>query len=160
MKNLEILIRYILLYYPNPAELSKPRLVKLIYLIDWRYTIENGSQFTEIKWIYNHYGPYVNDVIKLMKEKNNIFKVESYNNSYEGTTDKFILIDKSEINIDDSIKNIADKFIGYTYKLTWTNFINLVYSSYPIKNNLKYSFLDLPQLAKEFNKKHPLILNK
>ena len=91
MKNLEKLIRYIILNYPNSNELSKPRLVKLIYLIDWKFTIENGSQFTDIRWIYNHYGPYVNDVINLMKEKKAIFNVESYQNSYEGITDKFTL---------------------------------------------------------------------
>lgn len=152
MKNLENLIRYILLHYPNPLELSKPRLVKLIYLIDWRYTIETGNQYTNINWIYNHYGPYVNDVINLMKEKKQVFKVESYQNNYEGVTDKFTLIDKSEINFETTIKNISDRFIDYTYKLTWSDFINLVYSSYPIKNNLKYSSLDLSTLAKEFNK--------
>lgn len=152
MKNLEELIRYIILHYPNPNELSKPRLVKLIYLIDWKYTIETGSQYTNIRWIYNHYGPYVNDVINLMREKKAIFKVDSYQNNYEGITDKFSLIDKTEILLENNIKEIADKFIEYTYKLTWTEFINLVYSSFPIKSNLKYSTLNLEDLAIEFNK--------
>lgn len=152
MKNLEKLIRYILLNYPNLNELSKPRLVKLIYLIDWKFTIENGSQFTDIRWVYNHYGPYVNDVINLMKEKKAVFNVESYQNSYEGITDKFTLLDKTEILIDENLKKIADSFITLTYKLTWTEFINLVYSSYPIKSNLKYSTLNLEELAVEFKK--------
>lgn len=152
MKNLEELIRYIILHYPNPNELSKPRLVKLIYLIDWKYTIETGFQYTQIRWIYNHYGPYVNDVINLMKKKKTIFKVDSYQNNYEGITDKFSLIDETEILLENNIKEIADKFIEYTYKLTWTEFINLVYSSFPIKSNLKYSTLNLEDLAIEFNK--------
>lgn len=152
MKNLEKLIRYILLNYPNLNELSKPRLVKLIYLIDWKFTIENGSQFTDIRWVYNHYGPYVKDVINLMKEKKAVFNVESYQNSYEGITDKFTLVDKTEILLDENLKKIADKFITLTYKLTWTEFINLVYSSYPIKSNLKYSTLNLEELAVEFNR--------
>ncbi|MBL1219478.1 SocA family protein [Chryseobacterium sp. L7] len=151
MKNLENLIRYILLHYPNLVELSKPRLVKLIYLIDWRYTIENGEQYTNIKWIYNHYGPYVNDIIDLMRKNPMIFQVESYKNSYEGITDKFSLVDKSKVLIDEKVKKIADRFIDFTYSLKWTDFINLVYSSYPIKNNLKYSSLDLVKLAKDFN---------
>lgn len=152
MKNLENLIRYILLNYPNLSELSKPRLVKLIYLIDWRYTIENSKQFTDIEWIYNHYGPYVNDVIELMKKNPDIFKVESYKNSYEGITDKFELLDKTPVKLEEEVKIIADKFIKHTYPLKWTDFINLVYSSFPIKNNLKYSTLDLISLAREFNK--------
>ena len=139
MTNLEILIRYILLNYPNIGELSKPRLVKLIYLIDWKYTIENGKQFTNINWYFNHYGPYVNDIIDLMRIQTEVFQVKSYNNQYEGVTDKFLLIDKSPVNLTSDVKNIIDQFIDYTYKLTWSNFISLVYSSYPIKTSLKYT---------------------
>lgn len=101
MNNLEKLIRYILLSYPNPMELSKPRLVKLIYLIDWKYTIDNGTQYTDIKWIYNNYGPYVNDIIGLMREKKDVFLVETYPNPYGGGyTDKFNLIDQTHIELE------------------------------------------------------------
>lgn len=155
MNNLEKLIRYILLNYPNLQELSKPRLVKLIYMIDWRYTIETGKQYTDINWVYNHYGPYVNDVIELMKQKDNIFKVDTYPNPFGGGfTDKFTLIDKTKVELDKEVRNIADKFINYTYNLIWSDFINLVYSSYPIKVSLKYSTLNLKELAIEFNKLH------
>lgn len=152
MTNLEQLIRYILLKYPNTSELSKPRLVKLIYLIDWKYTIKQGSQYTCINWYFNHYGPYVNDVIDLMRNRPGVFQVNSYNNQYQGITDKFILLDKSQISLSNDIKAITDSFIEYTYKLTWSNFISLVYSSYPIKSSLKYTALDLVKLAEDYKK--------
>ena len=151
MKNLEKLTRYILLKYPNLVELSKPRLVKLIYLIDWKYAIENGVQYTDIDWIYNHYGPYVNDVINLMKEKREIFNVNSYRNSYGTITDKFSLKNDAEIELQDDVKSIADKFINYTHSMPWTEFINTVYSSYPMKESIKYSHLDLVKFAQVFN---------
>jgi len=50
------------------------------------------------------------------------------------------------------VKNIPDLFIDYTYKLTWSNFISLVYSSYPIKTSLKYTNLDLVKMSVEFQK--------
>lgn len=152
MTNLELLIRYILLNYPNIGELSKPRLVKLIYLIDWKYTIENGKQFTNINWYFNHYGPYVNDIIDLMRAQTDVFQVKSYSNQYEGITDKFELIDKSPVTLTPDVKSITDLFIDYTYKLTWSNFISLVYSSYPIKTSLKYTNLDLVKMSVEFKK--------
>ena len=152
MTNLELLIRYILLNYPNIGELSKPRLVKLIYLIDWKYTIENGKQFTNINWYFNHYGPYVNDIIDLMRAQTDVFQVKSYINQYEGITDKFELIDKSPVTLTPDVKSITDLFIDYTYKLTWSNFISLVYSSYPIKTSLKYTNLDLVKMSVEFKK--------
>ncbi|WP_187477896.1 Panacea domain-containing protein [Amniculibacterium sp. G2-70] len=154
MNNLEKLTRYILQKYPDVSELSKPRLVKLIYLIDWRYTIENGHQYTNIKWVYNHYGPYVNDVINLMKSKHEVFNVRSFQNSLGGISDKFELINRDEIILENNIKRIADQFIDYTFKLNWSDFINLVYSSFPIKSNIKYNYLDLVELAKEFNNKN------
>jgi hypothetical protein len=152
MTNLEKLIRYILLEYPNTNELSKPRLVKLIYLIDWKYTIEYGNQYTSINWYFNHYGPYVNDIIDLMRTQPNIFQIKSYNNKYEGITDKFLLTDKTPITLSTDVKYITDLFIDYTYKLTWSNFISLVYSSYPIKSSLKYTNLDLVKMSVEFKK--------
>ncbi len=152
MTNLEKLIRYLLINYPNSLELSKPRLVKLIYLIDWKYTIETGDQYTNINWIYNHYGPYVEDVINVIKSDKAIFKIESSQNPFGGITDKFELIDKTEIILENKIKEVTDLMISYTYKLNWTEFINLIYSSYPIRKNLKYSSLDLKEIAKDFNK--------
>ncbi len=152
MTNLEKLIRYILLNYPSVKELSKPRIVKLIYLIDWKYTTVYNKQFTDIEWYFNHYGPYVNDVIDLMKNKSEVFKVESFQNQYQGITDKFFLLDSSEIILDEKIKQIVDLFIDYTFKLTWTSFINLVYSTYPIKSSPKYTYLNLESLAINFKK--------
>ena len=40
MRKLTELIKYILHTYPKIEELSKPRLVKLIYLIDWKYAMD------------------------------------------------------------------------------------------------------------------------
>jgi len=153
MKRLIDLIVYILNNYPTIEELSKPRLVKLIYLIDWKYTIDFGEQYTNIKWFYNHYGPYVDEVIDTMKQNNDIFEVESYINFYGSESNKFRVIDNNyEISLNDNIKKIADLLIDYTYKLKWNEFIGLVYSTYPIKVNSKYSYLDLKELASEFRK--------
>ena len=152
MKKLIELIKYILYTYPKPEELSKPRLVKLIYLIDWKYAIDHGKQYTDIRWIFNHYGPYVNDVINLMKQNPAEFIVVSRHNPYGGTTDKFWL-NKSkttDIQIDPKAKIITDFLISKTVHLSWSNFISIIYSTYPIKSNLQYSILDLENLAQEY----------
>ena len=154
MKNLIGLIAYILGNYPKLEELSKPRLVKLVYLIDWKYTIDYGKQYTDIKWFYHHYGPYVEDVINVMKQNPDIFQVESYANPYGGESNKFKLINRGyKVNLDSEIKRIADLLMNYTYKLSWNDFIGLVYSTYPIKMNSQYSYLNLEELADEFRKR-------
>jgi hypothetical protein len=152
MKKLIELIKYILEVYPKPEELSKPRLVKLIYLIDWKHAINTKKQYTDIRWIFNHYGPYVNDVINVMKQNPKEFIVSSRENPYGGVTDKFKLNKNSEITIeiDSEVKNITDFLISKTTHLSWSKFISVVYSTYPVKSNLKYSRLDLENLAKEY----------
>lgn len=150
MTNLINLIIYIFRSYPKVEELSKPRLVKLIYLIDWKHTITNGKQATSILWYFNHYGPYVDTVIDLIKNNPEIFQVETRLNAYGGVSDKIKLISKQEIQIEETIKKSCDFIILNTSQMNWTEFINLVYSTYPIKSNSKYTYLNLVEEAKKF----------
>ena len=152
MKNLLDLIIYIFKYYPYPFELSKPRLVKLIYLIDLKHSIESGSQISEIKWFYNHYGPYVEEVIDLIKQRRDLFNVESKTNSMGGSSDRIKLNKDAEVDLTDEYKNTANFIIDKTANMNWSDFISLVYSTYPIKNNSKYSYLNLELEAEKFKK--------
>lgn len=147
------IIKFVLKSYPKPEELSKPRLVKIIYLIDWKYAIDNGKQVSNIDWVFNHYGPYVDDIINLIEIENEIFKLESRQNPYGGITHKFELLNKRKtvINLDDNVQDIVEFIIDKTASLSWSNFISLVYSSYPIKNSTKYSHLNLTTFSKAFN---------
>jgi hypothetical protein len=152
MKNILNIVIYIFRNYPKVEELSKPRLVKLIYLIDWKHTIDNDRQATSINWYFNHYGPYVDTVIDLIKENEKVFNVQSTINSYGGVSDKIKLVSTEEVTIDESIKKSADFIIDNTADKNWTEFINLVYSTYPIKTNSKYTYLDLVADAIKFRK--------
>lgn len=151
MNTLLKLIIYIFQNYPKPGELSKPRLVKLIYLIDWKNAIDHNKQVTDIAWYFNHYGPYVEDVISLIKEKKDIFTVNTSINMYGGLSDRISLINTDlKIELDNETKTSVDFIINNTSNLGWTDFISLVYSTYPIKTNSKYTFLDLESGAEKF----------
>ncbi|EEU8400297.1 SocA family protein [Campylobacter lari] len=52
----------------SKEELTKGRLNKLIYLADWKNCLEYNKQLTNIKWKFNHYGPYID---KIQEEINN-----------------------------------------------------------------------------------------
>ena len=71
------LVRYIVKNYPNKNDLSKARLNKLIYLIDWKSALDNQEQISNIEWIFNHYGPYVND-IELNLRSDDRFSIERH----------------------------------------------------------------------------------
>ena len=60
-------VAYLCSHYPHREELSKARLTKMVYLADWKSALQRGSQLTEIKWQFNHYGPYVDDVVNSVR---------------------------------------------------------------------------------------------
>ena len=147
-------LRYIVRYYPFDFELTKTRLTKLIYLIDWESSLESGAQLTDIEWYFNHYGPYVSDVFDTADEDSDLRIVEKVSNF---GTKKFLVeskIEKSELQfeLNESERKIIDKVIDKTKSMNWNEFIDYVYSTYPIVKSEKYGVLNLVKLAEEYQK--------
>jgi hypothetical protein len=149
MENTIDILKYLFSKYPNPYELSKARVVKMVYLADWRSAITQNKQLTDIKWIYNHYGPYVDDIISLLREDKN-FEITSGLNSYNQPKELIRLSGKVTYNIRETTKEILDFVIAKTSILYWDDFIKLVYSTYPILKEKKLNELNLVKLATEY----------
>jgi arsenite-activated ATPase arsA len=144
-QKLRSVIRYIVKNYPYPDDLTKTRITKLVYLIDWENVKKYGSQMTNIEWYFDHYGPYVSDVLDEADEDKSI-SINSTTSNF-GTV-KYIIRpkrDKKELTYDDltdSDMEIINKVIKDTKAFYWNEFINYVYSTSPIKNSSKYETLD------------------
>lgn len=146
------LARYVIKNYPLPEELSKARLNKIIYLIDWKNSLEYDLQMTDIEWKFNHYGPYV-DRIENELRSDSRFKIENTINFYGGQKNIISLLkDKNFTEPNECEREIIDFIIDKTRRLFWSDFINLVYSTYPIISQEKGSVLNLVQLSKEYKK--------
>ena len=144
------LVRYILKVYPHAKELSKARLNKIIYLIDWKSALEHEKQLTEIDWKFNHYGPYVN-IIEETILSDDRFNIKSRTNIYGNEKNIIEIIqDKDFSEPTEKEQEIIDFVIEKTRKFYWDKFINLVYSTYPIISQEKGSQLNLVELAKEY----------
>ncbi|GGA77857.1 hypothetical protein GCM10008015_18140 [Flavobacterium palustre] len=154
MTKLESIVTYIYQNYPFPLELSKARLVKMIYLADWKNVLLTQQQISETKWYYNHYGPFVKTIIDDIK-KSEYFEIFSSQNSY-GEDKEIIKLKENthpnELNLSSSEKETIDFVINICSKLNWSDFITLVYSTYPIMNSPKMSELNLIKSAKEYLK--------
>lgn len=145
------LIRYIIKTYPHSEELSKARLNKIIYLIDWKFAIEYGKQLTKIEWVFNHFGPYVS-IIEETILSDNRFKIINKKNIYNSPKNVITLV--QDINfIEPSIteQKVIDFIIDKTKKFYWKRFIELVYSTYPIISQERGAKLDLVLLAEEYS---------
>lgn len=155
MTQIKEIIAYICKEYPHKLELSKARLTKLIFLADWKSSINREKQITDIKWIYNHYGPYVDDITRIAQTEN-IFIVETTKNMY-GHNKEIVKLknDNYEPDLTNKEKLILDSIIDISKGLYWNQFLELVYATFPIVNSKKYDELDLVALSlkyKEFKK--------
>lgn len=150
MNRLQLIIAYFCIHYPHQGELSNARLTKLVYLADWFSALVDEVQLTPINWVFNHYGPYVNDVYNAATESAN-FNITNGMNTYGGNK---VVIGYNGEAVDDRLsvrdKQILDAVIEKTERLYFNDFINYVYSTYPIAANDRYSTLDLIELAREY----------
>lgn len=149
MNNLVKILVYIIRNYPFKRELSKARLTKIVYLIDWEYVKKTGHQLTNIQWYYDNYGPFVWDIIDSVKENNHYFNISS-EKTYMGNEKTLVSLNKEyeyNLKINPTEKEIIDLVINQTMKFGWNDFINYVYDTPPVKNSKRYTYLDL----KKFN---------
>lgn len=149
MSNLKEVMSYFCLNYPHPNELSNARLTKLVYLADWFNSLVYGRQATDINWIFNHYGPYVDDIIDTARQEN-IFTITSTQNYY-GDNKNIISCDRNyKPLISNETKSVLDFVIEKTKSMYFNDFIDYIYSTYPISSQSRYINLDLVGLAQEY----------
>lgn len=149
-RKLKDVLVYVCRHYPHKGELSKARVTKMVYLADWRAAITSGHPLTDIEWTFNHYGPYVNDVIEYARA-DPAFAVLSDENMFGAPRELIQVADSDyEPALTDEEQSALDHVIATTHRLYWNDFIDLVYSTYPIRTRPRYSKLDLTGLAKEY----------
>lgn len=149
-------IKYILQTYPHKDQLSASRLTKMLYLSDWKAALEYGYQLTDTNWHFNHYGPYVDDFVKMAKNDEDI-KVTNTSTMFGGNKQLFELSSNCKrcVNLSSQLKEIVDFVINATKDKNYEEFIKLVYSTYPVISSSKYSDLDLVSKAREYKSHIP-----
>lgn len=160
MKKLTQIIAYLLDKYPYKQELSNARVTKMVYLADWRNSIVHNRQISDIDWYFDNYGPFVWDIYNEAKESCDIFNIINDTNIYGGSRKLISLnkiIDYDFISNDEM--NVLDRIIESTKALNWHQFLQMVYSTYPVISSERYQKLNLAEKAEEFiNKKREEIL--
>lgn len=153
MVKIKYLVRYFVEFYPYKDELSKTRLTKMVYLADWYNALKYGDQLTDIEWYFDHYGPYVVDVYDAVKDDQRLL-IKDDLTAY-GSPKQVVVLKESHFEflfksrLDESTVKILKQVIEDTKLLYWTDFIQYVYSTYPINSNHRYTKLNLSKLAIE-----------
>jgi Protein of unknown function (DUF4065) len=148
---------YLCRNYPYQEQLSKARLTKMIYLADWKSAIDRSTQISDVRWEFSHFGPYVPLVVEQLREdedfwvrgSSTIFGHPKEVVSYHGPDDFPTLSAEDRRILDFVIASVAPK--------SWDGFIKLVYSTYPVVSQPRYSELDLVRLAEEYRGQEALL---
>ena len=114
MNKLRLIMAYFCGNYPHKSELSKARLTKLVYLADWFSALLDNQQMSNIGWVFNHYGPYVDDVSNLASMDDD-FLITPEKTLYGG--DKYVIYytgEEVESELSDREKSILDTIINKT----------------------------------------------
>jgi hypothetical protein len=112
-------ITYLCQQYPNKHDLSNARLTKLIYLADWRSALTRGHQMTDIRWVFDQFGPFVHDV-KDVAINNPDFVVEDTINMYGAPKTLIRLVnDRSSPSLSAEDQEILNWVIETSAKMTW-----------------------------------------
>ncbi len=134
----------------HKADLSKARFTKLVYLVDWKMSQRHGRTISNIEWLFNHYGPYVDDVINLARDSTD-FDIIVTRNAY-GSIKEQVYFSGDIYNcnsLDNDEFQVVESVVQETDPLYFNDFIHHVYSTYPVRNSNRYSVLDLPKMAQK-----------
>ena len=144
-------ITYLCAKYPYSDELSNARVTKMIYLADWRHTLDTGEQMTRIKWLFNHYGPWVPDVLNAARDHPETIRLLHSQTPFG--TDKTLLEARPDArwpSLSRSDKAYLQQVVDSTKQLTFQGFLDLIYGTYPVRKTDRYDTLDLEALATRY----------
>ena len=148
---LKDILVYLLKNYPHKRDFSNARITKMVYLADWHQAINYREQISNIQWVFDNYGPFVWDIYNEVKDNPTLFKIQENKNTYGQRKVLFQLNSKDyKPKLTEPQKKSIDHVIKQTQELNWSEFIKLVYSTYPIMSSDRYSELDLITQAKEY----------
>lgn len=150
MNKIQLIAAYFCLNYPSFSELSNARITKLVYLSDWYSALADNETLTDINWLFNHYGPYVDDVISNVSF-NPYFNVTQMQTSFgsQKSVVSYLGRDVTPL-LTTRTRQILDLVITKTKNLYFNDFIDYVYSTYPVRAQNRYATLDLIALAQEY----------
>lgn len=160
MAHLIDIVAYLCKRYPHKHELSKARLTKMVYLADWRSAINQGHQLTNLEWYYNHYGPHVDDITQIVRNKPEHFRVVETQNAFGEPKELIEMVEEYPYRLSQKEREILNHVIEQTAPMSWNRFIQLVYSTYPILSQQRYSKLNLASLSRKYINSQALLSAK
>lgn len=147
------ILDYLYLKYPNPNQLSISRVMKLLYLIEWRYAITKYEKLTDIEWINTEYGPFYKSLKDIFKDSSNFNIEDDVDDTGRNQTMIRFLNKKENISLKEGTKEVVNFVIDICKDYSWVELNNLVNSTYGIINTSQGEIINVVELAKKYKGK-------
>ncbi len=155
MAQIKDILAFLLHEYPHETHLSNARVTKMIYLADWHQAIQHRVQVSPIRWYFDNYGPFVWDTLEVARQHPDLFALEDTRNDVGSRKIQLSLKDRNYVPVLTAQERMSLRHvIAKTSNLNWSDFIRLVYSTYPIISGDRYTYLNLSQYAEEYAPLH------
>jgi 3-dehydroquinate synthase class II len=147
------ILDYLYLQYPNSNQLSISRVMKLLYLIEWRYAITKFEKLTDIEWMQTEYGPFYKALRGIFNESSNFeVSIKLDDNNREQTVIVF-LNKKENSDLKEETKEVVNFVIVHCKDYSWSELNNLVNSTYGVLNTQQGQIIDVVNLAIKYREK-------
>lgn len=141
---LRAVIRYLV---AESGAVFRPQLTQLVYLSDWAAARTLGRQLTLIRWSFNHYAPFVEDVI-LTAMRDPALRVRDITSAWGMPGSRIDLAgSRPHIRLIPEDRFVLDQVVREVSGLSWTAFVAHVHSTYPLRTQGRGAPLDLVRLA-------------
>lgn len=144
------ILDYLYVKYPNSNQLSISRVMKLLYLIEWRFAITRFEKLTDIEWLNTEYGPFYKSLRRIFNESSNFTVTIKLDESGREQTIIFFLNKKDSINLKSETIDVIDFVIEHCKNYSWTELNNLVNSTYGVLNTPQGQIIDILKLANDY----------
>ena len=152
-------VAYLTKKYAGPEVLSESRLKYLVYLADWKSTIERGQQITQLQWAYGRWGLHVPEPVLQARELVGLNPLYGQN-PFGRLLDKIpFVIPKKYPTLTEEDRHILDFVVGGAGRDNILELGTLVRSTWPIYSQDPPAELDLVSLALEYELVKPLLTN-
>jgi uncharacterized protein YwgA len=152
MPQTEQLIDYIIQHLSG--KITKTQLVKLMYLTDLESVRFTGSQASDIRWKFHHYGPYDENLDNRLKhlEKGGTITVQQKNKK-DHPDDIYFLYRHTGKEIsyefEPTKKQIVDTILDQYGSFTLDALLKYVYDTEPVRKTKRGEYLDLKKFLND-----------
>ena len=137
----------------HKTTVSLPRLIKLMYLADWRESFLNNSQITDVKWKFGSCGPSSEEIYAQLRKDVSAFVISEVMDRFGNPK---TMVGKATFDCEGSLSDAqrlsADFILAIAKNRPWESLSALVSATYPIATREPGVELNLPALAEEYRR--------